>query len=193
MSNRNLHSFVDDAWTTSDRYTNAPALNTRASSVADAQMGTGALNESRFCRRQLEIEAARHAAGLNDAVLIRRLRVNLALQRAALGEKNFRRFQDIDSDLHAAILRSLALRRSGKARDCVRVHVPSPHRQALHCPQQAWASYSEHCRIVEAIGARNAEGAAAAMRAHHFNAWRCRAFRCTASSGKEQACLSEMI
>lgn len=128
------------------------------------------MRESLFIRSALEIEGARRAASAASPALIARLNVNLALQRAALQERDYKRFYDLDEALHSAIFRSLGLPRSLKALDAARAPLDRPRRLALPDPRRAWATYSEHRLVVDAIASRDPEFAATAMRAHFTQA-----------------------
>lgn len=130
------------------------------------------VRESLFIRTALEVEGIRRVTQRADAALLARLEGNLEQQRAALKDKDFARFYDLDEALHAAIFSATESPRALKLLDAVRAPLDRPRRLALPEEGRPEATFAEHRRLVDAIATHDPEFAAAAMRAHLANVGR---------------------
>ena len=121
-------------------------------------------------RRLLECEAARRAAALIDRATLRRLAVE-AKKLEHVGETEaVRAWADFDDIFHEAIAEACGSRR---LRDDILRYRTLHH--ALNSirmtPDLLPQALAEHCTILAALEARDAEAAAAAM-ASHIDEWR---------------------
>jgi DNA-binding GntR family transcriptional regulator len=124
------------------------------------------VRESLFIRTALEVEAIRRVTQMADAALLERLEENLAVQAAALQDRDLARFYDADEALHALIFSALQAPRALRLLDAARAPQDRPRRIALPEQGRPEATFAEHRRIVDAIASGEPEYAAAAMRAH---------------------------
>lgn len=124
------------------------------------------VREALFIRAALEIEAMRRLAPRADAALIARLDDNLAGQAAALAAGDLARFHDLDEALHGLLFSAMDLPRAARLLDAARAPLDRLRRQALPAPGRPQATLAEHRWLVEAVRSRDADLAAAAMRAH---------------------------
>lgn len=127
------------------------------------------VRESLFIRTALEVEAIRRVTQQADAALLQHLEANLEHQRAALKDRDFARFYDLDEALHAAIFSATQTPRALKLLDAARAPLDRPRRIALPEVGRPEATFAEHRRLVDAIATADPEFAAAAMRAHLAN------------------------
>lgn len=130
------------------------------------------VRESLFIRTALEVEGIRRVTQQADARLLERLEANLDAQKAALKDKDFARFYDLDEALHAAIFAAIESPRALKLLDAARAPLDRPRRLALPEVGRPEATFAEHRRLVDAIATHDPEFAAAAMRAHLANVGR---------------------
>jgi DNA-binding GntR family transcriptional regulator len=129
------------------------------------------VRESMFIRMGLELEAIRRVTLIADQELLRRLEANIEAQRQALAAVplDAAKYDDLDEELHAAIVAALNSPRARHLLESARVLLDRPRYLALpedHRPQD---TFEEHRRIVDAIATGDADLAAAAMRVHLSN------------------------
>ncbi|HXC54472.1 MAG TPA: GntR family transcriptional regulator [Rhizomicrobium sp.] len=124
------------------------------------------LRESLFVRTALEVEAMRRLAQVVDAATLERLDENLASQARALDAGNLEEFYDLDEALHAAIFGAIAAPHALRLLEAARAPLDRVRRLALPIAGRPEQTLAEHRALVEAIRSRDAEYAAAAMRAH---------------------------
>jgi DNA-binding GntR family transcriptional regulator len=124
------------------------------------------VRESLFIRTALETEAMRRLAPVADQTLMRALEENLADQSEALRKGDLVRFYDLDEALHATIFAAVETPRALRLLDAARAPLDRVRRLSLPQAGRPQATFAEHRRLIEAIGSRDAEFAAAAMRAH---------------------------
>jgi DNA-binding GntR family transcriptional regulator len=123
------------------------------------------VREYMMIRRALETEAVRIVAGQRDPELIGRLRANLEMQRQAGDTDRPDDFHRHDLAFHAMLFDALRLPRMKAAVESTRANLDRARRLVL-LPRRLADTIAEHERIVEALEAGDAEGAADAMRAH---------------------------
>ena len=121
--------------------------------------------ENMFLRRALEMEAVRSLAPAGNAGLIETLRQNLNYQMAAIAAGDRNGFHDFDLAFHALLLDRLGFERVRSAADTARLGLERVRRM-LNSRRRQEDSLAEHERIVEALEARDATGAALAMELH---------------------------
>src|SRR5262249_37092649 len=114
----------------------------------------------------LETEAMRRLAPVVDAATLQALDENIAAQAKALKSRNLEQFYDLDEALHAAMFSAIQTPRALRMLEASRAPLDRVRRLAL--PQQGGAdqTLAEHRALVEALRSRDAEYAAAAIRAH---------------------------
>jgi DNA-binding GntR family transcriptional regulator len=97
---------------------------------------------------------------------MRALEENFADQSEALRKGDLVRFYDLDEALHATIFAAVETPRALRLLDAARAPLDRVRRLSLPQAGRPQATLAEHRRLIEAIGSRDAEFAAAAMRAH---------------------------
>lgn len=134
----------------------------RATTVS--AISAAAVLRARFIRATLEVETVRQAAtSLSDADLGSLTSV-VAAQRSAIDAGDHDTFHQLDDELH----RQIAVRSGlGFSWDVIcesKAHMDRVRYLTLSTTSEA--AYSEHVALLAALGARDAEAAAAAMRDH---------------------------
>ena len=124
------------------------------------------LRECMFMREALEVEAVRLVSSRADQKLLDELQQNFAEQREALRAGNLYRLYDLDVDFHSKLMLATAYRRVAHISITARVAVDRPRQFAQVMNDRAEATVEEHRRIIDAIGMRDPDFAAAAMRHH---------------------------
>ncbi|MGA0602027.1 GntR family transcriptional regulator [Caulobacter sp. KR2-114] len=124
------------------------------------------VREALFIRAALEVEAMRRLAPVADATLVAKLDENLSGQALALDVGDLARFHDLDEALHALLFSAVDFPRAARLLDAARAPLDRLRRSALPAPGRPQATLAEHRWLVEAVRARDADLAAAAMRAH---------------------------
>jgi DNA-binding GntR family transcriptional regulator len=122
--------------------------------------------QAHFLRRSIECEIARVLAGAANEALLARLRAQIDMQVALMGDSSLRAFIDADRAFHRLMyeaagvpdLYQLVLRRSGHVDRLRLLHLPTRGKQQ--------AIVRDHRRIVSAIADRDADAAQAAVRDH---------------------------
>jgi len=121
--------------------------------------------ENMFLRRSLEIEAVRTLALVATKELCSALRRNLEEQAKALAADDRHTFHKLDLAFHDMLLDALGFHKVKQTVDCARIALDRI-RRILTSPDIGAATRTEHERILVALENRDAEAAAAAMRAH---------------------------
>jgi DNA-binding GntR family transcriptional regulator len=124
------------------------------------------VRESLFIRTGLETEAMRRLAPIADAALMAALDANLAEQRSALDAGDLERFYDLDESLHGLLFGAVESPRALRLLDAARAPLDRVRRLSLPEAGRPEATLAEHRRLVDAVGSRDPELAAAAMRVH---------------------------
>lgn len=126
------------------------------------------IRESMFIRMALEVEAVKRVTQNASPDLFRRLDENIQAQSDALQEEvlDLVKYDDLDEALHAQIIAAMDSPRAQHLLETARVLLDRPRFLALPEHHRPEFSFSEHCRIVDAIKTGDADFAAAAMRVH---------------------------
>jgi DNA-binding FadR family transcriptional regulator len=120
--------------------------------------------EVHAARVLLEVDAARQAAQRIDAAALDHLRFLAEAQGRAIGDPAA--FHICGAEFHAGIHRAAGNRLLAAFLQEVYGQAQQLRRPALEAPGAARRSWQDHLRILDAIAARDTEGAAAAMAAH---------------------------
>jgi DNA-binding GntR family transcriptional regulator len=131
-----------------------------------SRIDVGEAQQAHFLRRSIECEIARVLAGAANEALLARLRAQIDMQVALMGDSSLRAFIDADRAFHRLMyeaagvpdLYQLVLRRSGHVDRLRLLHLPTRGKQQ--------AIVRDHRRIVSAIADRDADAAQAAVRDH---------------------------
>ena len=120
--------------------------------------------EVHAARALLEVDAARQAARRIDAAALGHLRFLAEAQGRAVGDAAA--FHICGAEFHAGIHRAAGNRLLAAFLQEVYGQAQQFRRPALEAPAAARRSWQDHLRILDAIAARDAEAAGAAMAAH---------------------------
>jgi DNA-binding GntR family transcriptional regulator len=131
-----------------------------------SRIDIGAAQQSHFLRRSIECEIVRVLAASPGAELLARLRAQVDVQVALMGDTSLRGFIEADRSFHRLMyeaaevseLYELVQRRSGHVDRLRLLHLPTQGKQQ--------AIVRDHRRIVDAIAAGDAGAAQAAVRDH---------------------------
>jgi DNA-binding GntR family transcriptional regulator len=131
-----------------------------------SRIDIAAAQQAHFLRRSIECEIVRVLAADPGAELLARLRSQIDVQVALMGDRSLREFIEADRSFHRLMyeaadvseLYALVQRHSGHVDRLRLLHLPTQGKQQ--------AIVRDHRRIVDAIAARNAEAAQAAVRDH---------------------------
>jgi DNA-binding GntR family transcriptional regulator len=121
--------------------------------------------ENMFLRRAIELEAVRVLINMFTTGHLRDLRQNLAYQRAAVAQVDRSGFHEFDLRFHAILLDALGFERVKTAAENARLGLERV-RRVLNSPRRMEATLREHVLIVDALEARDAAAASAAVAAH---------------------------
>lgn len=122
-------------------------------------------HENMFLRRALESEVAARLASVPNAALLTELDRNLRYQKAAMEADDRPGFHELDLAFHDLLVGAVGYRRMRAIVESARL-VLDRVRRLLISPRRHAVSYAEHCAIVAAIRAGDADAARAAMAAH---------------------------
>jgi len=131
-----------------------------------ARIHLNAVNEGAFLRRAIEVACVREITPTADASLMEELQRNMRYQHAAIDAGDNNGFYVLDLAFHRTLLDRLGFTRTIAAVDASRAQLERVRRLVLPKPGRIAATGKEHDAIVEAIAARDTDGAAEAMRAH---------------------------
>jgi len=131
-----------------------------------ARLRLGAMTESLFIRGALESAAVRRIAGEGNEVLLRGLQKNLEAQDLALTGDTPGRFYQLDVEFHAAIARAVPYPQVARLIDVGLATVKRSHELFRPDAGSLKEAFERHRRIVAAIAAGDAAGAAAEMDGH---------------------------
>jgi DNA-binding GntR family transcriptional regulator len=131
-----------------------------------SRIDVAAATQAHFLRRAIECEVVRLLTGQAGAELLARLRAQIDVQSALMGENSYREFIDADRSFHRLMyeaagvpeLFELVRRRSGHVDRLRLLHLPSAGKERN--------IIRDHRRIVDAIAGGDAETAQAAVRDH---------------------------
>jgi DNA-binding GntR family transcriptional regulator len=121
--------------------------------------------EYMLIRKALEAEAVRVVTASHGPDLIEALNANLELQLQAAGREDQHLFHEHDLDFHDLIFADLSFARLKGVIENARASLDRARRLIL-TPRRLDVTIAEHKKIVAAIAAGDALGAAAAMRRH---------------------------
>lgn len=121
--------------------------------------------EAMFIRRALESEAMRVIALSASDDLIRRLDANLREQKLAIDDGDAIRFFRADTAFHGLLLSELAYDRAKGLVEAARSSLART-RTLLRHPKRQMESYLDHAAILDALKARDPDGAQRAMARH---------------------------
>jgi DNA-binding GntR family transcriptional regulator len=122
--------------------------------------------QAMFIRRALEGEATWTVAQRAGERLIARLEQSLAEQKEAMERADGLRFADLDIVFHDIILAELGHERVKATVDAARGSLDRTRLFLLRTPVRQSQSFLEHVKIVDALRARDADGARQAMVQH---------------------------
>lgn len=120
-------------------------------------------------RAVLEGLAVRRAAEQIDAAGATRLRASLARQRELLERGDLLGASEANAELHATLLELSGHAIAARLIHSLNAQTVRYQYRTILIPGRSAASVEEHAAIVEAVTARDAEAAEAAMRRHLFN------------------------
>ena len=131
-----------------------------------SRIDVNAARQAHFLRKSIELEVVRTLASADDAVLVARLRAQIALQEAVMDAANYSDFVAADQSFHQLMyaaagvpdLWSLVRRNAGHVDRLRRLHLPSTGK--------AQAVVRDHRRIVEAIARHDPQAAQDSLREH---------------------------
>jgi GntR family transcriptional regulator, rspAB operon transcriptional repressor len=121
--------------------------------------------EHMLIRRAIEAEAVRLLAGHPDKELIDELRGNLAQQARAADEEDSEGFHQLDLEFHDMLFAALRFPKIKAVIEGARANVDRA-RRLINSPRRLALTIAEHEAVVATISKGQADGAAAAMRAH---------------------------
>jgi DNA-binding GntR family transcriptional regulator len=122
--------------------------------------------EAAFVRRALETATVAEIAPTMDDATLQRLERNLGYQAAALKAKDWDEFYVLDVRFHTMLFDRLANQRLQDVVESSRAQLERCRRLLLPSPGRPPKTLKEHKKIFEALKARDAAGAAAAMGEH---------------------------
>lgn len=136
-----------------------PQRSTEVSTISET-----AVEQARFVRTAIEVETVREAAERFGPAEFGELDALVAEQVAAVGEEDRERFHRLDDAFHRRICELLGF---GLAWTIIRENKAHMDRvRFLSLSFGLQAALDDHMAILEALRARNAEAAVAAMRTH---------------------------
>ncbi len=121
--------------------------------------------ESMFLRRAIEVEAVRTITRNFSGSHLESLKQNLRYQTASVQSGDATGFHRFDLEFHALLIDALGFERVKTSVETARLGLERI-RRLLNSRRRQEITLQEHQAIVEAIGQRNANAAAAAMAAH---------------------------
>ncbi len=122
--------------------------------------------EARFVREAIEVAVARRAAEHFDSWTRRKLDGILAKQKAAMAASDHNAFRKEDEHFHIAIANGAGCALAWTAIADIKAHMDRVCNLQLRNPTSMQLLINQHEDIVKAIDARDADGAATAMRVH---------------------------
>lgn len=122
--------------------------------------------EAAFVRRALEIATVAAITPAIDETTLNRLDRILGYQAAAVKAKDAQEFYVLDVRFHTMLFERLAMRRVAEVVETSRAQLERTRRLLLPTPGRNQNTLREHRAIFEALAARDAEKAAAAMEDH---------------------------
>ena len=124
--------------------------------------------EAAFLREALEVATVRQLARDIDQETIDRLRLLVRYQAAAVAAGDVEEFYALDLRFHATLFGRLAFRRVAEAVEAARAQTERMRRLLLE-PSRNEETIAEHNAILDALAARDPDGAAKAMHHHLGN------------------------
>jgi DNA-binding GntR family transcriptional regulator len=123
--------------------------------------------EAQFIREALETAVVRRAASAPVVgALVARLEENLRLQRAAIADKAYETFMQLDENFHYAIADSVSLPRAWRLIQNVKGQLDRIRYLALPEPGHLQRICDQHEAVLEALAAREPQLAASRMQTH---------------------------
>lgn len=122
--------------------------------------------EAAFVRQALETAIVREIAPAIDPPTLTSLDRNLAYQDAAVNSDDIEGFYTFDLQFHRLLYDRLASQQVVEIIDLSRAPLERVRRLLLPKPGRSRATVDEHRQIVQALGERDPDASAAAMRAH---------------------------
>lgn len=122
-------------------------------------------HENMFLRRALESESVARLASQPNPALLAELDRNLRYQKAAMQADDRPGFHELDLAFHDMLTSAVGYRRVRAIVESARLMLDRV-RRLLISPRRHADTFVEHCAIVDAIRAGNADAARAAMAAH---------------------------
>ncbi|MEO0637189.1 MAG: GntR family transcriptional regulator [Pseudomonadota bacterium] len=119
-----------------------------------------------FVRRAIEVELMLAMDGRVTPDLIEQLDFNLRYQRVALDARDYDSLYDWDQKFHDLIHARVPIDEAARVLDRAEAFLSRCRRLMMPEPTRAGKTVSEHEAIRDALAAHDAQGAAAAMRAH---------------------------
>jgi GntR family transcriptional regulator, rspAB operon transcriptional repressor len=124
------------------------------------------VREAQFAREALECAAVRVAAERIDADAARRLRQNLASQRAAQASGDLEQFYRLDEEFHRELVAASGYPGISELLDRSRAHLNRVRRLSLPVPDVIEELIDQHSVVVDALERHHADQAEAALRHH---------------------------
>lgn len=131
-----------------------------------ARFSMAEIREGAFLRESIELAAIEALAPVITEPQLVELRRNLRVQEALVADGDYQGFYKVDGEMHGLILAFTGFRRLAQVAETAWVHVNRARRLILPMPGRVVATLAEHREIVEALEARDADRARAALRAH---------------------------
>ena len=128
----------------------------------------GDVEEAAFLREALEVATVRRLARDIDEETLDRLRLLIRYQAAAVAAGDVEEFYALDLRFHATLFGRLAFPRVAEAVEAARAQTERMRRLLLQ-PRRNEDTIAEHTAILDALAARNPDGAAKAMHLHLGN------------------------
>lgn len=124
------------------------------------------IRESMIIRTALEVETVRRATAGITSEQIAELQHNLDQQTQALEADNLALLDELDTQFHKIIVSMIDCKRLANELEACRARLDRQRFQSLREHSRPADTINEHRRIFDAMRSRDAEYAAAAMRAH---------------------------
>ncbi|WP_421852939.1 GntR family transcriptional regulator [Oricola sp.] len=131
-----------------------------------ARFSMDEIREGAFLRESLELGAVEYLAESITPEQLALLKRNLVIQKALLDAGDVAGFYKMDAEMHRLLMEFTGFKRLGQIAETSWVHVNRARQLILPEPGRVEATIEEHRRIVEALGARDADAARKATRAH---------------------------
>lgn len=119
-----------------------------------------------FIREAIEVAAAEYVAEIVTDEQLRELRRNMIIQEALVADGDVQGFMAQDAAMHELILSFSGFKKLSQVTDTAWLHVSRARQLILPVEGRLAATLVEHRAIVQALEARDPQGARAAMQLH---------------------------